>query len=49
VVKAALLISGADRHKYGKLNDELTNNYLLRMDQYPNTFDKAARILGNYQ
>ncbi len=48
-VKAALLISGADRRKYGKLKDELPNNYLLGMDQYPNTFDKAARILGNYQ
>jgi hypothetical protein len=48
-VKAELLISGADRHKYGKLKDELANNYLLGTDQYPNTFDKAARILGNYQ
>jgi hypothetical protein len=49
VVKAALLISGADRRKYGKLKDELANKYLLGTDQYPNTFDKAARILGNYQ
>jgi hypothetical protein len=32
-VKAALLISGADRRKYGKLKDELANNYLLGMDQ----------------
>jgi hypothetical protein len=48
-VKAELLISGADRHKYGKLKDELANNHLLGTDQYPNTFDKAARILGNYQ
>jgi hypothetical protein len=31
-VKAALLISGADRHKYGKLKDELANNYLLGTD-----------------
>ena len=48
-VKAALLISGADRRKYGKLKDELANNYLLGMDQYPDTFEKALRILGNYQ
>jgi hypothetical protein len=47
-VKAALLISGADRCKYGKLKDELANNYLLGTDQYPDTFEKA-RILGNYQ
>ncbi len=48
-VKAALIISGADKRQYRKLKDELANNYLLGTDQYPNTFDKAARILGNYQ
>ncbi len=31
-VKAALLISSADRHKYGKIKDELANNYLLGTD-----------------
>jgi hypothetical protein len=48
-VKAALVISGADKRRYGKLKDELANNYLLGTDQYPDTFDKAVRILGNYQ
>jgi hypothetical protein len=48
-VKAALLISGAEKHRYGKLKDKLANNYLLGTDQYPDTFDKALRILGNYQ
>jgi hypothetical protein len=48
-VKAALLISGADRRKYEKLKDELANNYLLSTDHYPHTFEKALRILGNYQ
>jgi hypothetical protein len=48
-VKVALLISGAHRHKYGKLKDKLANNYLLDTDQYPDTFDKALCILGNYQ
>ena len=48
-VKVALLISGADRRKYGKLKDKLANNYLLDMDQYPDTFEKSLRILGNYQ
>jgi hypothetical protein len=47
--KAALLISGAEKRRYGKLKDELANNYLLGTDQYPDTFDKALRILGNYQ
>ncbi len=48
-VKAALLISGADKMRFGKLKDELANNYLLGTDQYPDTFEKAMRILKNYQ
>ena len=48
-VKSALLISGAGRRKYGKLKDKLANNYLLGADQYPDTFEKALLILGNYQ
>ena len=48
-VKAALLISGADRRKFGRLKDELANDYLLGTDHYPNTLEKAARILSNYQ
>jgi hypothetical protein len=41
VVKGALLIGGADKRRFGKLKDELANNYLLGMDQYPGTSDKA--------
>ena len=48
-VKVALLISRADRKRYGKLKDELGTNYLLGTDQYPNTFMNAVRILANYQ
>ena len=48
-VKAALLISGADKTRFGRLKDELANNYLLGSDQYPDTYEKAMRILGNYQ
>jgi hypothetical protein len=48
-VKAAMLISGMDKQQYGKLRDELANNYLLGTNQYPDTFDKALGILGNYQ
>jgi hypothetical protein len=48
-VKAAMLISGADKRQYGKLRDELANNYLLGTDQCPDTFDRAVRVLGNYQ
>jgi hypothetical protein len=48
-VKAALLVSGANKRQYGKLKDKLANNYLLGSNQYPDTFEKAMRILGNYQ
>ena len=48
-VKAALLISGADKQRYGGLKDQLGNNYLLGTDQYPDTLEKASKILGNYQ
>ncbi len=48
-VKAALLISGMDKWQYGKLKDKLANNYLLGTDQYPDAFNKALCILGNYQ
>ncbi len=32
-VKAALLISRAEKRRYGKLKDEMANNYLLGDDQ----------------
>jgi hypothetical protein len=48
-VKAVLLISGADKQRYGRLKEDLANNYLLGRDQYPDTFKKTLCILGNYQ
>ncbi len=48
-VKAALKVSGAVKPRYGKLQDKLANNYLLGSNQYPDTFEKAMCILGNYQ
>ena len=48
-VKATLLISGANRCHYRMLKDALASNYLLVSDQYPNMFEKALCILGNYQ
>ncbi len=41
VVKAALLISGADKRQYSKLKDKLANNYLLGTDQYPDTLKQG--------
>jgi hypothetical protein len=48
-VKAALLISGANKQRYRQLKNELANNCLLGTDQYSTNFDKALCILGNYQ
>jgi len=48
-VKAAMLIRGASCQKYGRLKDELANDYLLGSDHYPDTLEKAGRILANYQ
>ena len=48
-VKAALLISGANKTKSGRLKVKLANNYLLGTDQYPDTYENAMCILGNYQ
>jgi hypothetical protein len=47
-VNAMLLISGAKKCQYGKLRDELANNYLLGTNQYPDTFEMAMCILGNH-
>ena len=47
-VKVALLISGANKARYGQLKEQLANSYLLRTDQYPNTLEKTSRILRNY-
>ncbi len=48
-VKAALLISGANKARYWQLKEQLATNYLLGSNQYPNTFKKATIILVNYQ
>ena len=36
-VKAALHISGAYKHRYGGLKNDLGNNYLMGTEQYPDT------------
>ena len=40
-IKAVLLSSGANKNRFGKLKDKLANNYLLGLDQYPDTYKKA--------
>jgi hypothetical protein len=48
-MKAALLISGANKARYWWLKEQFATNYLLGTNQYPNTFKKVTIILGNYQ
>ena len=48
-VKVALLISGADKRRYGQLKLGLANNYLLWTDQYPDTLEKVVNLLSNYR
>ncbi len=38
-LKAVLLISRADKRRYGRLRDDLANDYFLGTNQYPNMFD----------
>ena len=48
-VKAAMLISEADRRRYGKLKLGLANDHLLGTDQYPDTLEKVSNLLSNYR
>ncbi len=48
-VKAVLLISRANKARYWRLKEQLSTNYLLGTNQYPNTFMKVMIILGNYK
>ena len=48
-VKAAMVISGADKRRYGQLKLDLASDYLLGADQYPDTLEKAVNLLTNYQ
>ena len=48
-VKAALLISGAEKRRYGGLKNDLGNNYIMGTDKYPDTTEKARGLLGNYK
>ena len=48
-VKAALLISGAEKRRYVGLKNDQGNNYLMVTDQYPDTTEKARVLLRNYK
>ena len=48
-VKAALLISGANKHRYWGLKNDIGNNDLMGTYQYPYTTEKSRVILGNYK
>ena len=47
-VQSSLLVSGADKCRFGLLKKDLANDYLMGQDHYPPTMDKAVNLLGNY-
>ena len=49
MLKAALLISGADKRRYAGLKNDLGNNYIMGADQYSDTTEKARVLLGSYK
>jgi hypothetical protein len=45
---AALMLSGVNREKYGKLKRSLAENYVTRTSKYPKSPDVVLRILNSY-
>jgi hypothetical protein len=46
---ARILLMGADKGRFGKLLDELNNNYIAGTDRYPKTLDDTIKLLTRYQ
>lgn len=46
---AMMFLSGADKVRYWKLWDELSNNYAKGIDNYPSSVDRMLRLLNNYR
>jgi hypothetical protein len=46
---AMMFLSGADKERYWKLRDELSNDYAKGADNYPSTLDGMLRLLNNYK
>jgi hypothetical protein len=45
---ARILLMGADKIHFGKLLNELNNNYISGTDQYPKTLDDTIKLLMRY-
>jgi hypothetical protein len=44
-----MMLSGADKKCYGKLLEDLNNNYLAGTDNYPLDVDSTVTLLSHYQ
>jgi hypothetical protein len=44
-----MMLSGADKKRYGKLLEDLNNNYLAGTDNYPSDVDSTVTLLSHYQ
>ena len=48
-MKAAMLISGADKWRFRGLKSDLAKEYLLGSNRYPEKTEKAMNLLTNYR
>jgi ribosomal protein S7 len=46
---AVAFINNADKTRYGRLLEDLRNNYLMGQDNYPKTLNSAYNLLVNWQ
>jgi hypothetical protein len=44
-----MMLSGVGKKQYGKLLEDLNNNYLAGMDNYPSDVDSTVTLLSHYQ
>ncbi len=45
---AALMLSGANREKYGKLKRSMAENYVIKTSKYPDSPEVVLYILSTY-
>ena len=46
---AMTILKRADNRRYGSLQKELSNSYLLGKDDYPKTVAEVLKIMNNYK
>ena len=44
-----IFLAGVDKKRYGKLVEDLNNNFLAGKDNYPESIDSTLTLLSDYQ